>query len=263
MSRILLSFCMALLVASAYAADTRLEVFELKHRPAEQMVPVVQPLLQEDEVVQAHGFQLVVRARSGTIDQVRALLERLDQAPKRLLIRVRHSTSTRTVQEGADADVHAGPEGIGADVRIYGTNERDQGAADQQIQVVEGSPAFIAFGQSVPVGERTLIIDRHSGTVQDSVQYRDVSSGFYVLPQVSGDRIRLRVSPHRDTLSRAGGGVVNVQRADTLIEGPIGEWIELGGTVEQSNSAGSGTVYRTRERSEQTGRITVKVDVLQ
>lgn len=253
---------MLLTAGSVLAAATQLEVFDLKHRSADQVAAIVQPLLQQDEAVQAHGFQLILRARPQTIQQVRGLLQRLDRAPQRLRISVRHATSTRTVQRGTDAGVRASPGDTEVRARIYGTDERDDSAADQQIQVLEGNPAFIAFGQSVPVGERTLVIGPGGGAVHDSVRYRDVSSGFYVLPQISGERVHLRISPQREQLSRSGAGVVNVQRAATVVEGPLGEWIELGGTLEQSSVDGSGTIYRTHERSELQGRIAVKVEVL-
>lgn len=254
----------ALLAAATVvrAADTQLQVFDLRHRPATQVAPIVQPLLQQDEVVQAHGFQLILRARPETVAQVRSLLEHLDRAPKRLLISVRQTNAAQTAQQGADAAVRATPGDSEARVRVYGTDAREQGAAQQQIQVLEGNPAFIEFGQSVPVGERTLVIDPSGAAVHDSVRFRDVTSGFYVLPQLTAQRVRLKISPHRDTLSGAGGGTINVQRAETVVEGPIGQWIELGGTVEQSRADGSGVVYRTQDRSEQRGRIAVKVEIL-
>lgn len=257
-----LAVVLALWSALVFAADTEMQIFDLKHRPADQIAPIVQPLLREGEVVQAHGFELIVRAAPATIEQVRALLDRLDRAPKRLLISVRQSSSGRTAEGGAEAQVRTRPGDSAGSIRLYGTNGREQGAAEQQIQVLEGNPAFIAFGQSVPVGERTLVIGPGGGAVQDSIRYRDVTSGFYVLPQLRDKRVRLRISPHRETLSRSGGGVVNLQRADTVVEGPLGEWIELGGTVEQRSNDQAGIVYGTRARTEQQGRIAVKVDVL-
>lgn len=251
-----------LICARALAADTRLEVFDLKHRPADQLVATVQPLLAEDEVVQGHGFQLILRARPQTIDQVRTLLQRLDRAPQRLRISVRHTADVSNVRRGVAAGGRVKPGEGEVRVRVYGTDDRQDSSASQQIQVLEGNPAFIAFGQSVPVGERTLIIDHGGGTVHDSVRYRDVTSGFYVLPHVVDQRVHLRISPRRETLSPSGAGVVDVQRASTVIEGPLREWIELGGTLDRSAEEGRGIVYSTTGRSLWRSRIAVKVDVL-
>ncbi len=261
-TRILALVVMVLFAQVAYAVDHKLQVFDLKHRPAAEIAPIVQPLLNDGEVVQAHGFELILRAAPGTIEQVRALVRRLDRAPQRLLVSVRQSNSARTAARDAEARLTARPGHSSGSVRAYATNDREQGAGTQQIQVLEGNSAFISFGQSVPTNDRTVIIGPGGAAVQDSSRYQDVTSGFYVLPQIAGNLVHLRISPHRDTLSRDGGGIINTQRADTVVEGRLGEWIEIGGTVDQRSDAGGGIVYSTRGRTEQQGRIEVKVDLL-
>ncbi len=253
---------LALFAHVAHAVDHRLEVFDLKHRPAAQIAPIVQPLLNDGEAVQAHGFELILRAAPGTIEQVRSLVQRLDRVPQRLLVSVRQSDTAQTAERDAEARLTARPGHSSGSVRAYATNDREQGAVTQQIQVLEGNAAFISFGQSVPTNDRTVIIGPGGTAVQDSSRYRDVTSGFYVLPQVTGDLVHLQISPHRDTLSRDGGGIINTQRADTVVESRLGQWIEIGGTVERRSDTGEGIVYSTRGRTEQQGRIEVKVDLL-
>ncbi len=261
-TRFLAMVVLALFAHGAHAVDHKLEIFDLKHRPAAQIAPIVQPLLNEGEVVQAHGFELIVRAAPATIDQVRALVQRLDRAPRRLLVSVRQSNSTQTAKRDAEARLRARPGHSSGSVRAYATDDLAQSAGTQQIQVLEGNPAFIAVGQSVPTDDRTVIIGPGGAAVQNSSRYQDVTSGFYVLPQVAGDLVHLQISPHRDTLSRGGSGIINTQRAETVVEGRLGEWIEIGGTVDQRSDSGEGIVYSTRGRTEQQGRIEVKVDLL-
>lgn len=260
--QLLLILSVAWALTPAGAAEAQLELFALAHRPADELVPVVQPLLHEGEVVQAQGFQLIVRAAPDTLEQIRGLLARLDRAPKQLLISVRQSTSQRAMERGAGAAVRATPGDSGAKVRIYGTDDRAADGGEQQIRVLEGHAAYIDFGQSVPVGERTLVIGPGGGAVHESTRYRDVSRGFYVLPQINGERVVLHISAHRDTLSRAGGGIVNTQRAGSVVEGRLGEWFQLGGTIEHSDRSERGILYRSHERSEQQGRVAVKVEVV-
>lgn len=259
---LLSALCLALLAAATWAADLQLEVVDLKHRPAEQLVGVVQTLLGQDEVVQAHGFQLILRARPATLEQVKTLVGRLDRAPRRLRVSLRHSAAEAVSRSGTGAGVSASPGESRVRVETYGTRDRDYSGAEQQIQVLEGNSAWIEFGQSIPLDERSVVIGPYGASAQESVRFRDVTSGFYVLPQVTGDRVRLRISPHRETLAGSGSGAINVQRAETVVEGPIGEWFEIGGTISESGHDGAGIVYRTQGRAERQGRILVKVDVL-
>lgn len=252
---------LALLLAASAGADSRIEIFELSQRSAAELATIVQPLLGADEAVQASGFQLIVRARPETLEQVRDLVERLDRAPRQLLISVRQPSESRAVQRERSADVEADQDGARARVRIYDTESRSREAASQRIRVLEGNAAFIEAGQSVPVGERSVTVGPGGAVVHDTTRYRDVTSGFYVVARLAGDQVVLELSTRRDTLSRHGGGVVDTRRATTTVRGPIGEWIEVGGVGEQRRREGRGVLYRSGERSATSGRVELRVEL--
>ncbi|NIP74393.1 MAG: hypothetical protein GWO16_15925 [Gammaproteobacteria bacterium] len=83
-----------------------------------------------------------------------------------------------------------------------------------------------------------------------------------IQPFLARDDVILHMAARRDTLSREHGGTINVQRAETTVRGPLGTWIDLGGTVEHLERRGAGTVYRARERTQQQGRLQAKVEVI-
>ena len=66
----------------------------------------------------------------------------------------------------------------------------------QRVRVPEGDQAFIQFGKSVPLTQRSLIVFGNTVTVQDNMQYQDVTPGFYALPRANGDRVVVQISPH-------------------------------------------------------------------
>lgn len=80
-------------------------------------------------------------------------------------------------------------------------------ARDGSVSGLQGQ-LIVRVGQSVPVHERqvrrVVINGQVVEQVVDATQYRDVTTGFYVLPRLSGDRVTLDVSPQRETLSEAG-----------------------------------------------------------
>lgn len=248
------------LALAATPTWAELEVIELDHRPAAELVPVIEPFLDADDVVRAHGFQLIIRASPARLKQVRQIIARLDSAPQQLRITVRQTRQTVGHDEGGQAGARLSQGGAQLGGRVYSTESREAGGGHQQLRVMEGKPALIQFGQAVPVGERTVTVTERGTHVQDTVRYEEVTTGFYVLPRVRGDRVILHISPHRLTLSEEDGGVVNLQQVTTTVTGPLGRWIDLGGTVEEVGRGESGAVYRTRERSEQQGHVQVKVE---
>ncbi len=255
-------FFLALLLAGmTHAADMRLEVIDLHHRPAAEVIPIIKPFLAQGAVVRdAGGYQLIIRTTPENLAQIRQILQKVDTAPRRLLISVRQTSGGTDASSGAEGQVHLQPGDSHARVKVYSTDNRDTGDVTQRIQVLEGNAAFIAVGQSVPVGERNVYVGPGGTNVQESVRYRDVTTGFYVYPRVNGDQVILRISPQKQNLSPEGGGRIDVQAADTTVSGRLGQWIDLGGTSGVTEQQGAAITYRTRERDTRFGGIQVKVE---
>ena len=71
---------------------------------------------------------------------------------------------------------------------------------EHMIRVIEGGQAFITAGEIRPYEHRTIIKHRHGVSVYDSVDYQDVTSGFYVTPRLTGNgNVSLQVQPHYRT----------------------------------------------------------------
>ena len=163
-------------------------------------------------------------------------------------------------------DAGRGDSGLRA--RIDNTRSLNDDRNTQSVQVLEGNSAFINFGQSVAVPQQQVTRTIVGGTVVDrvssGVEYRDVKSGFYVLPRLSGDMVTLDINPQRDTLAapeqNLPQGSVNIQRAATTVAGRLGEWIELGGITQSVSNQQSMILGSTRETSSDNRRILVKVE---
>jgi hypothetical protein len=170
---------------------------------------------------------------------------------------------------------------------VLSTRALESDLIARTVQVAEGNRAFIQTGQTVAVpqtdvagfaGQRTTggrptgTAPGASGATRGTIaggqvsgwnEYRDVMSGFYILPRVSGDRVTLELDTQHDTLARPeqnlAPGSANLQHAATVVSGRLGEWIEVGSVVrsasEQAVIPGS-----TRSVSAQNRRLLIKVD---
>ena len=264
-------------------AQEKIEVITLNYRSAAEILPLIQPLVGKDGAVTGLQNRLVIRTSAQKMEQIKHIIASLDSKPRRLMITVRQNTTREALahessvygsvgsehgraiitetpgKAGARIEVGRRENRIGA--KVTSTRDIENSADVQNVQVLEGNPAFIRAGQSVPVQSHTVVRGRHGTTVIEDTQYQDVTSGFYVLPRVSGMQVTLEINPQRNTL--AAQGVVNVQQASTVVSGRIGAWIELGGVGQQSASSGSGAVYSTQDISSDNRSIFVKVEELQ
>jgi hypothetical protein len=76
---------------------------------------------------------------------------------------------------------------------------------------------------------------------QDVTVVQELTSGFDVIPRVSGDRVQVEVAQQRETPA-------SYQRATTTASGRLGEWFELGSVAMASGG--------------ETRRVWIRVDEL-
>jgi type II secretory pathway component GspD/PulD (secretin) len=264
------------------AEELELEVITLNYRTAQDVLPIVQPFVnQRGGTVSGMRNQLIVRATRANLAEVRQILASIDTLLRRLMVTVKQDTGLTAIQHSAElsgnaaignAQVNVPPtsrDGRGLvvarqqgdnSVRARAQSNESRGNENnvQQMQVVEGSQAFIRVGQSVPVPEQTVVTNPQGTQLMETVQFRDINSGFYVKPRVSGDLVTLEVSPQRETA--AVGGSVNTQRVSSVVSGRLGEWIELGGIVQNRMQQNSEITSRDSERNVDQRNIYIKVE---
>lgn len=270
-----------LLVAHAHADTTVVEVITLQHRTAEEMIPLLQPFVGAEGAISGMGTQLVIRTTRANLAQIKEILGKVDTVPRRLLITVRQNVTREQLEhelaasgdvtigdrgrvivhdggsrEGAAAEYRRGQDRITG--RASSSETRQQSADTQQVQVLEGNQAFIQAGTSVPYPERTIVRDRRGVTVTRGTTYRDVTTGFYVLPRLSGDQVVLEISPQRATVGEHGR--INIQGASTRLSGRLGEWIELGGIAQDASQTQTGIASTSSRTGTDRRGIFVKVD---
>jgi hypothetical protein len=281
---IALAAWLALATAGPVQAES-LEMIQLRYRTAEDLLPILQPLVPAGAAISGTGDMLLVRADAGTVAQLRAAVANLDRAPRQLLITVGQVTGTQgggTTVRGSGTittgDVQVGvnqpPQSTSGGRVVVRSGTANDGLRDvASVRALEGRETYIALGQSRPFTSTTVT---QSGVyppiVSQSTEYRDVQSGFYATPRLNGDRVTLEISPRqqRVTNDRQGdrqgnvthGAVVSGGSITTTVSGRLGEWIEIGGASTARDGSERGVVtWGTRSDLTQYSAW-VKVDEL-
>lgn len=276
----------ALASIAAHAQNTVLEVIPLRYRMAQEVIPIIQPMLAREGSVSGFQGQLVVRTTPANLDEIKRILASIDTMPRQLLITVKQdaevgrSSSTAEVSGSVGGDpgrvtvpgsrdprggsvvLREGDDSVRLQVLEGSGSQSDRNT--QSVRVMEGREAFVRVGQSMPVRERqvqrSVVGGRVVEQVVESTQYRDAATGFYVLPRASGDRVTLDISPQRETLSKQAHGGVNVQSMVTTVSGRLGEWMEIGGIGVDASGQQSVLLGRTTAGTRSSRRVMVKVE---
>ena len=253
-------FALALIVLSvgSAAADYPLEIIDLKGRPAHDVVPLVKPFAGPDGTVVGKDNKIFVRAAPERMRDIRRIIAEIDRPLRSLMISVRRgypqeytgqrfaygSRQDNTSKEGGTG-FSSGQPVQRRSVSMHGGikyHTRREDDITQRVQTLEGSPAFINTGRSVPIhntaGGRWA---RGSYTY-----YKDAVTGFYVVPRLNGDQVTVAVHQQGDTPSHGypqHDMQFKFEEAHTIVRGRLGEWITLAG------------VDSTAERDQRDGRV--------
>ena len=262
----LLLLLLTMVGVQAYAGD-RIEVISLKHRSAEELMPLVQPLLNQDEALSGTGYQLIVRAAPARLEEIRALVAQLDQSARQVRISVRRAAYEEIERERVQARVAIGAGGgeVEARGRVIVRSTRDQGDERNHYQVtaLEGTPAFIHTGEAFPVPTQQGYIVNGRPVITQGIEYQQLSSGFYALARTHGDQVTVDISPQREVLDPHGSGRIQTTALVTTVRGRLGEWLELGGTREERNRQGGGLLRSTRSRDDAQQTLWMKVEAVE
>ncbi|MEM7543303.1 MAG: hypothetical protein AAF384_17215 [Pseudomonadota bacterium] len=274
---------LATLVPFGAAANPMVtEVVPLNNRLVDDILPIVKPLVVEGGTVTGMNSQLIVRTTSENLAEIKGIIASLDTRLRNLRISVRQDVDTarRGAEDALAARVRSGDVsaqvggpgtfGPGASVQIGGddgavryrtlrTESQEQQHNTHFVRTVEGRPAYIHVGQSIPQVYGSTTFTPFGAFSQQGIDYREVGSGFYVTPRLTAaGSVQLEVSPYAD---RPGaGGNIEVRGLNTVVNGRLGEWIPLGGSADSARDDRQGTLFSTRDRRDDSYDVWVKVE---
>jgi type II secretory pathway component GspD/PulD (secretin) len=240
---------LVLLLAAALADWCRAEtlVYPMQYRTAAEAVPMVQSLLtpRGRAVADARTNALLVVDDEASLQRVREFLQGFDKLGKQAKIRVRFdesgarertSVEGRARASGEDWSVSAGKpmRKDGVEVRVQDRSTTQQGSSEFFLLVVSGSAAYIMVGQDILYTQRWVDLTRRYARLTESVAIQRIETGFEVMPVILKDHADVEIIPR---ISHGGPGsrLVRFTEASTRLVVPIGQWVTIGGSSQQSN----------------------------
>ena len=266
---------MSLLTVSHFtvAGAQELQVIQLRHRLADQVLPALQPLVEPGGTLSGMDSMLFVRTSPANLQQIQQAVAALD----RQLRQLRVSVGQGTVETGNDSavrgsatvgsgDVQAGinrpPAGEpGAAVAARHATQRADLRNVSTVTALEGTETFIAIGQSAPVTTTQVTPGWIGPNVVQTTEYRDANTGFYATPRVNGDVVTLDLSPTQQRFTGPPSDRrVATAGITTQVSGRLGEWIRVGGSDASSRNDTSGLLTWGTRSDAASYSVWVKVE---
>jgi hypothetical protein len=221
------------------------EVVQIRviNRDVSDILSIVQPLISPYGYISADvpSNSLIVIDQPAVVDQIRALVSRIDQPVPQLRIHVQYgyensredqSASVKGRVQVGDATIGVGDktsEGIEAELSAGKDHRRNRG--DYMVMVRSGSTAYISSGYDVPYPERWSRLSRRHGHTGGPVTFKKVDTGYDVRPVLVGEMVQIEITPHISYLDGRGfRKPIRFAEAATRLNVPLGQWVEIAGT---------------------------------
>ena len=281
-STLIILFVLVISTSLSIAESMKIEIIPMKNRMVEEVIPIIKPLVVKGGTVTGMNNQLIVKTTPSNIQLIKSILMQIDNAPRKLLISVTRNNNNRFNNEEGGISIKynskninitspdTGEKGIivqnkndDGDVIRYRKSHKETETQENNIfhiNTLEGNPAFINTGQLIPIRNQTAIVTSGAVVVQDNIEHRNVSSGFYITPKLRGDNVVLTVSPRFAQLNQNEKNVINFQNIDTTVHGKLGEWISLGGIDQSFRASDKRNLINKKQYNEEKSSILIKVD---
>ncbi|MCB2147620.1 MAG: hypothetical protein KQI81_14180 [Deltaproteobacteria bacterium] len=259
---------------SAVAYGGELAVIELKHRPADDVIPVISPFLGPGDTLSSQDYFIFLNTTPENIARIRSIIAHLDQASPQLAITVVQGENA--VDQLSSVDI-SGNVSIGENVTVGAGNHRgtpddainvgaqsrrstNRGSDIQRILVQNGATATVYMGLSVPVA---MDSPTFQGMRHHQIQaYRERLTGVHVTPRISGNRVTLEMETRRDQPSGDSPGVVHTQRIQTQVVGRVNEWIEIGGLFSGTDRTETGLIHSGTVQQSNRRHMFIRVEAI-
>lgn len=258
-----------LLLSFSAFAETEFKIFTLQHRFASDLLPTINPMVGTDGTASGIDNQLIIRTQPERMREIEATVAKLDAARANRKISVNTSNNLQSQHERVEVtgsrkigkvtvsnDRRAKPGSSGIDIENSSSNTNQN--SQQFINVLDGERAFIRVGQIVPFTQEWVTISRRYIQVDRFTDWREVTTGFAVRPRTVGNNVELEITPR--IAKPNNQGFIDFEELTTVINTTLGNWVDIGGTMQQNDEISRKILGLQSGASQKTSYLSVKVD---
>lgn len=244
-----------------------LETVKLEHKPAGDIIPLIEPFLPENAVVSGEGYKIILKTTAENMPQVKQLITDLDNPLQQLQISVSLNpvvlqqaiTAPSSTAASPNQQPATSPAITASDTtRIYKTRGLQVAGKIQVVQVLQDRWSMIHTGQAIPMTKRTRNPD---GTVTESISYQQINQGLRIRPHLSGEEVILSIQAFYEAASQNGSGQELYYKSEQQTKAWLGTWISIDATTGGRTHLEDNKSLQNRTSPLTTSLIYLKVDI--
>jgi type II secretory pathway component GspD/PulD (secretin) len=252
-------------------AASEFKIFTLQHRFAEDILPTIQAIISSNGTTYAIQNQLIVRTDSQTMIEVEQTIATLDTARENLKIRVKrqgnmtessNKTSVRGRTRIGNATIVTGNDSRhsrdGVNINLENNQTRSLQSSEQFIQVLDGAPAYISVGESVPYTSEWILLTQRYAVTQTNTEFIEIGTGFTVRARSIGSRVELDITPTLSKLKQHGR--LEFEQLTSTVMVNRNEWVNIGGIMQENDDVSRTILSSKNGRTYENNQIFIRVE---
>jgi type II secretory pathway component GspD/PulD (secretin) len=129
------------------------------------------------------------------------------------------------------------------------------------LRIMSGSQGYIRVGEEIPYTTRWIELTRRYARVVESVGFQRIDTGFEVRPIIQGEMADIEIVPRISEPGGDGrGSVIRLTEAATRMTVPLGQWVTIGASSQESNEAFREILATGRSSGQRTISMAVRVE---
>ena len=227
-------------------AETEFKIITLQHRFAEEVLPVIKPLVGDDGTATAMQNNLIIRTSRNNMAEIEQLVSSLDTVRQNLKITIRRNNKSDLGQSRTEITGRTRIDNVTVENGNRRINNQNSLALDienyqhksnlsneQFIRVADGEQAFISVGQSIPYTQEWISLTNRYIGIQRSTAFINIDTGFAVRPRTIGNQVELDITPRFSQLNR--NGFIDFTTLTTTVRVNRGDWLDIAGMMQQKD----------------------------
>lgn len=271
MHRLKIAFCLIFLIPLSLLvyAETEFKIITLQHQFAENLLPIISPMVGADGTATGMRNQLILRASPERMRDIEAAVQQLDIARVNRRITINSSNQSQSQLNHTEARGRVNIDNItirndrhartnSGNIIVERNRNNAQKNSSQFLNVLDGERAFIQVGQSIPFTQDWVTIARRYVQIERTTGWREVATGFAVRPRTIGNQIELEITPRIANLNNQGA--IDFEELSTTLRVSLNEWVDIGGTMQNRDEISRKILGLQNSASHQHSSLMIKVD---
>lgn len=252
-------------------AAAQFKIVTLQHRFAEDILPIVQPLIDSGGTISGMQNHLIIRTSAENMAEIEQIIHTLDVARESFKITVSRQDYTQNSNSNTNITARKRIGNVeittgdypknrqsGAHIQLNDSQSMTQSSIDQLINVTDGERALISVGQSVPFTQEWVTLTRRYISVQRTTEFIEINTGFSVRSRSIGKQIEVEITPRIAQLNRNDS--IDFKELATTIRVNRGEWFDLGRTMQQKDEISRAILGWQKNSQSLNNQLFIRID---